>query len=70
MKDVAGTPMALLRLPQVLQLIPISKSSWWAGIKKGRYPAGTKIGPKTTVWRQSDIEALIASLSSETASAK
>jgi predicted DNA-binding transcriptional regulator AlpA len=42
--------------------VPISKSSWWSGIRDGRFPAGIKLAPKTTVWRSSDIDALIASL--------
>jgi predicted DNA-binding transcriptional regulator AlpA len=49
-----------VRLPQVLAAIPVSKSSWWAGCKSGRYPAPIKLGPKTTAWRVSDIRALIA----------
>ena len=43
------------RLPQVLGIIPVSRASWWAGIKAGRYPAGVKLGPRTTAWRWSDI---------------
>jgi len=48
-----------LRLPQVLTLIPISRSSWWDGIKKGKYPQGIKLGTRTTVWRAEDIRTLI-----------
>lgn len=48
-----------LRLPQVLTLIPISRSSWWDGIKKGKYPQGIKLGSRTTVWRAEDIRTLI-----------
>lgn len=29
---------SFLRLPQVLAIIPISKSAWWQGCKDGRYP--------------------------------
>lgn len=53
----------LLRLPQVLAIIPIPKSSWWAGVKKGIYPQGLKLSLRTTVWRESDIKGLIDSLS-------
>ena len=49
----------LLRLPQVLQIIPVGKSTWWAGVKAGRYPQSLKLGPRTTVWREEDIKALI-----------
>lgn len=56
------TPDALLRLPQVLSIVPVSRAAWWNGIKDGRFPPGIKLGPKTTVWRASDIAALIRSL--------
>jgi prophage regulatory protein len=49
----------LLRLPQVLEVIPVSKSAWWAGVKTGRYPAPVKLGPRTTAWRLSDVQALM-----------
>lgn len=48
-----------LRLPQVLALIPISRSTWWTGIRAGKFPKGIKLGDKTTVWRAEDIRALI-----------
>lgn len=53
------SPQKLLRLPQVLELIPISKSAWWAGVRSGRYPKPIKLSPRTTVWRAEDIRALI-----------
>ena len=55
---------ALLRLPQVLALIPVSRSAWWAGCKSGRYPKPVKLGPRTTAWRASDIAALLEKLTS------
>lgn len=39
--------------------IPISKSTWWAGIKDGRFPTPIKLGPRITAWRVEDIRALI-----------
>jgi len=48
------------RLPQVLAVIPVSKSTWWNGCKSGKYPQPVKLGPRTTAWRVSDIRALIA----------
>jgi predicted DNA-binding transcriptional regulator AlpA len=53
-----------IRLPQVLQIIPVGKSTWWAGVKSGRFPAAVKIGPRTTAWRVADIRELLESLSS------
>ncbi len=49
-----------LRLPEVLKVFPVSKSTWWAGVKSGRYPKGVKLGQKMTAWRVEDIRALIA----------
>lgn len=49
------------RLPQVLAAFPVSRSTWWAGVKSGRFPAPVKLGPRTTAWKVEDIRALIAS---------
>jgi prophage regulatory protein len=39
--------------------IPVSKSTWWAGIKDGRFPKPVKLGARITVWRVADIRSLI-----------
>ena len=31
--------------------IPVSKSTWWAGVKSKRFPQPIKLGPKITAWR-------------------
>lgn len=49
----------LLRLPEVLKRFPVSRSTWWAGVKSGKFPKSVKMGPRTTAWRSSDIELLI-----------
>lgn len=61
-----------LRLPQILgdkyanppipPIISVSKSTWWAGIKTGRYPQPVKIGARCTAWRIEDIRAYIESV--------
>jgi len=48
-----------LRLHAILELIPVSKSTWWSGVKTGRFPKPVKLGPRTTVWRVEDIRAFI-----------
>lgn len=48
-----------IRLPQVLGLIPVGRSTWWQGIRDGRYPKGVKLGPKTTAWKVEDIRQLL-----------
>ena len=54
--QIVGDPKAK---PPVPAVIPVSKSTWWAGIKTGRYPQPVKLGPRITAWRVSDIRALI-----------
>lgn len=51
-----------LRLPEVLKLFPVSKSTWWQGVKGGVYPQPVKLSSRTTAWRVSDIYALIKSI--------
>jgi predicted DNA-binding transcriptional regulator AlpA len=50
----------LLRLPAVLSILSISRSSWWLGIREGRFPRPIKLGQRTSAWRESDIRALFA----------
>lgn len=49
-----------VRLSQILKVFPVSKSTWWQGVKDGRYPQPVKLGPKMTAWRAEDIHELIA----------
>lgn len=54
-----------VRLSQILGPkgpIPISKSSWWLGVRTGRYPQPIKLGPRTTVWSVQSIRQLIEQL--------
>jgi prophage regulatory protein len=39
--------------------IPVSKSTWWAGVKSGRYPKPVKLSTRVTAWRVEDIRAFI-----------
>jgi|GEM_PF-687979 len=55
--------VGFLRLPEVLKIIPVSKSSWWAGVQSGQYPKSYKIGPRTTGWLRSEIFYLVKTLS-------
>lgn len=49
----------LLRLKEVLQYIPVGKSSWWEGVRSGRYPSPVRLGPRTTAWKLSSIMKLV-----------
>lgn len=50
-----------VRLAQILAPagpIPVSKSTWWQGVKENRFPQPQKLGPRTTVWKVEEIRAL------------
>ena len=57
-----------LRVSQILgdieanipPIIPVKKTTWWAGVKSGRFPKPVKFGTRLTMWRVEDIRALIA----------
>lgn len=61
-KQLSTSVKRLLRLQEVLNRVPISRSSWWEGCRTGRFPQPIKIGPRTTVWRAEDIDAFIDNL--------
>ena len=49
----------LVRLPQILSVVPVSKSTWWAGVKAGRYPQPVRsLGKRITAWKVEDIRAI------------
>lgn len=54
-----------VRLSTVLKLIPVSKSTWWAGCKSGRFPKSVKLSESTTAWRVTEIRELIERLGKE-----
>jgi predicted DNA-binding transcriptional regulator AlpA len=57
LSQIVGNPKAN---PPVEPLIPIGKSTWWEGVKSGKFPKpAKKLGPRITVWRVEDIKNLI-----------
>lgn len=55
--QIIGNPKAD---PPIPALIPVSKSTWWAGVKEGRFPKPVRtLGRRITAWRVEDIRALI-----------
>ncbi|HSW71399.1 MAG TPA: AlpA family phage regulatory protein [Gammaproteobacteria bacterium] len=55
--QIIGNPKAK---PPIPAIIPVSKSTWWEGVKSGRYPQPVRsLGKRITAWRVEDIRALI-----------
>jgi len=60
MSDKTFLPEAgFIRLPTVLKFIPVGKSTWWEGVKCGRFPKPIKLGTRVAAWRVEDIRTLI-----------
>ena len=52
--------VGFIRLKEILEIIPVSKSTWYKGIAEGRYPKPTKrFGPRIAAWDVRDIRALL-----------
>ncbi len=55
--QIIGNPKAVPPIPAV---IPVGKSTWWEGVRTGRYPQPVRtLGLRVTAWRVEDIRALI-----------
>lgn len=50
--QIVGNPKAT---PPIPPIIPVCKTTWWNGVKSGKYPQPVKLGPRTTAWRACDI---------------
>ncbi|HKH21094.1 MAG TPA: AlpA family phage regulatory protein [Gammaproteobacteria bacterium] len=59
--DIIGNKKAT---PPVPPVIPVSSSTWWQGVRTGRFPEPIKLGPHTTAWHVEDICELIRTLKS------
>lgn len=59
MSTVSLPETGFIRLPTLLAVFPISKSSLYDGIKKGIYPAPVKLSERTAAWKVEDIRILI-----------
>ena len=58
-KAITLPAVGYVRLPQILKIFPVSKSSWWEGCRSGIFPKPVKLGPRTSAWRVEDIRALM-----------
>lgn len=59
LSQIIGNPKSK---PPIPALIPVKKSTWWAGCKSGRFPAAVKLSRRVTAWRVDEIRDLINSL--------
>ena len=57
--QIIGDPKAN---PPIPPLIPVSRSTWLAGVKSGRFPKSVRLGPRTVAWPVEEIRALMQCL--------
>ena len=65
MKNSTIPETGFVRLPQILNVIPVSKSAWYLGCSQGRYPKPIRLSANTSVWRAEDIHKLIDEISAQ-----
>jgi len=61
LEQIIGDPKAD---PPTRPLIPVSKSTWWLGVRSGRFPPAIKVTPGVSAWCWEDIGLLLESLRS------
>lgn len=49
----------LLRLPAVMQRTGMGRSSIYAAVKRGEFPAQVKIGPRASGWIANEVDTWI-----------
>ena len=55
----------ILRTPQVLELIPISRATLWRRVQSGQFPPPLRLGgpnSRAVGWRRTDIEEWLRNL--------
>ena len=73
--SIQQTAIVYLRIWQIVgdkkrgiePLLPIGKSTFLLGVKSGKYPKPVKLGERTTAWRKSEIDDVLARLAGEVA---
>ncbi len=60
LKHILGDPKSSTPIPAI---IPVGKTTWWNGVKSGKYPQPVKLGPRLTAWRAVDVLELCERLS-------
>lgn len=56
--QIVGKP-ATDNAPAVPAIFPVSRSTWWAGVRSGKYPQSVKLGDRITAWPVEEILALL-----------
>jgi predicted DNA-binding transcriptional regulator AlpA len=50
----------LLKRPEVLATVGMTKSSWYRGVRSGKHPHPIKRSTRDAVWLMSDIQKIVS----------
>lgn len=66
MNDPASLPAGrLLRLPEVMARVGLKRSAIYQRMTEGRFPRSRSLGPKCTVWIESEVDAWISDIAKQ-----
>ncbi len=54
------TPARFLRLPEVMGLTGLTRSTLYDSIKRGSFPASVPLGGKSVAWLSTEVDAWMA----------
>lgn len=54
----SNSEVTLMRIPQILEVMPISKSKFWLMVQKGEFPKPIKIG-RSSFWTIDQVQGFI-----------
>jgi len=61
MTNTNTPPDRLMRMPQVLEVVPIAESTVWKYVKQGTFPRPVRLG-RCSVWKESEVQAWLSKL--------
>jgi prophage regulatory protein len=51
------TTTRLIRLPELLRRVPLSRSTIYQLVSRGEFPAPSRIGPRAVAWSEALVDA-------------
>lgn len=64
-QNLPTSPIRIFRLDEVLKIFPVSRSTWYEGVKRGTYPAPVQLSPRRVGWEEPAIIKLQHRLSTQ-----
>lgn len=59
---ISEPPERLLRLPEVMERVGLRRTAIYQRMREGRFPQSRSLGPRCTVWVESEIDDWVQSV--------